>query len=161
MTMPYDQRAPEERLWTKVLKTDHCWLWLGSKSPKGYGAIQIRGKRLYVHRLTYEWLIGPIPDGLTLDHLCGTRNCVRPTHLEPVTRGENALRGGGPSALNARKIACHKGHPFDERNTLYLRDDERACRECRRINQRRSWPRRSAIRTARRLAALTERADKP
>ena len=84
----------EVRFWAKVTKTDRCWLWTGATTPKGYGQFSARASRhTYAHRYAYELLVGGIPDGLTIDHLCKTRNCVRPDHMEVVTRGENTRRG--------------------------------------------------------------------
>jgi HNH endonuclease len=102
-----------------------CWLWRGyvSKST-GYGGLGIRG--LLAHRLIYEELIGPIPKGLQIDHLCRVRRCVNPWHLEPVTRKVNILRGEGRAALNARKTACPKGHAYD----LVLASGSRWCSRC-------------------------------
>ncbi len=72
---------------------DGCWRWTGSVTPQGYGmfAFSDEGKR--AHRVMYELLVGPIPEGLTLDHLCRVRHCVNPEHLEPVTLAENVRRG--------------------------------------------------------------------
>jgi len=81
-------------------------------------------------------LVGPIPAGLQLDHLCRNRACVRPDHLEPVRSRENTLRGFGPSAINARKTVCAHGHPFDEANTGRSPNGRRFCRECGRIRAR-------------------------
>jgi hypothetical protein len=96
-----------ERFWAKVKKTSNCWLWTGSLS-RGYGRVRDRrsGKSVPVHRIAYELLVGPIPDGLTIDHLCRVRCCVNPTHLQPVTNRENILRGNGPAALSARRTSC-------------------------------------------------------
>lgn len=71
-----------------------CWLWRGSLNEAGYGLIFDTAQRrpLLVHRLSYETLVGPIPEGLHLDHLCRTRSCLNPTHLEPVTAAENNRR---------------------------------------------------------------------
>ncbi len=66
-------------------------------------------------------VVGQIPSGLTLDHLCRVRNCVNPAHLEPVTHRENTLRGDGVTAINARKTSCHRGHPFAGENLYVLR----------------------------------------
>lgn len=70
-----------------------CWLWPGYRSGLGYGRIRVAGKLLYVHRVAYEWAKGPIPEGLTIDHLCSVRPCCNPEHLEAVSRGDNARRG--------------------------------------------------------------------
>lgn len=75
-----------------------CWIWQGSVSNTGYGRIGSR----YAHRVSYERSNGPIPDGLTIDHLCRTTLCVNPDHLEPVTHRENVLRGMSPGAIAYR-----------------------------------------------------------
>lgn len=69
-----------------------CWLWTGTRNRGGYGDFRMPEGPRRAHRLAYENLVGPIPEGLELDHLCRVRNCVNPQHLEPVTRSENARR---------------------------------------------------------------------
>ena len=100
----------------------------------GYGVIRGRvpdNEKLYlVHRLTYELIRGPIPEGLQIDHLCRVRACVNPNHMELVTQSENIRRGMAPSAINARKTHCYKGHPFSEENTYVSPKGERYCRTC-------------------------------
>jgi hypothetical protein len=71
------------------------------------------GKVRLAHRVIYEYLVGPIPDGLSIDHLCRVRHCVNPAHLEPVTHRENVLRGQAPTAVNGRKTRCKRGHEFN------------------------------------------------
>lgn len=92
------------------------------------------------HRVVYEHELGPIPAGLTLDHLCRVRSCVNPAHLEPVTIGVNVLRGNTFAARQVALTACPAGHPYDVTNT-YVRQGERRgereCRTCRRIEQSR------------------------
>ena len=88
-----ERLTPEARFWSKVEKTETCWIWRGARDDKGYGSLGINGKILRAHRVSYEWLIGPIPEGLVLDHLCRVPPCVNPAHLEPVTQGENSRRG--------------------------------------------------------------------
>lgn len=105
---------------------EECWLWTASIHPTGYGQFQL-GR---AHRVAYELRNGPIPDGLTLDHLCRVRNCVNPDHLEPVTRKVNILRGMGLSAQRARQTHCTRGHPFDEANTHIRPNGTRRCRAC-------------------------------
>jgi hypothetical protein len=94
------------RIWKRVTKTPTCWLWDGALSSYGYGLIKaIPGKSpLRVHRLTYEAEKGPIPDGLELDHLCSTRRCCRPSHLEAVTHAEN-MRRAHRSKKRAKRLA--------------------------------------------------------
>lgn len=147
----------EARFWGKVLKTRDCWLWLG-KLVNGYGRFtgRVTTNRIErAHRAAYEMFVGPIPDGLTLDHLCHTndptcpggsscphRRCVNPAHLEPCTRGENSLRGNSEPAINARKSACDNGHPFEPSNT-YLWQGQRHCQTCRQDQNRKTVQRRS------------------
>jgi len=84
-----------DRFWSKVNKTNTCWLWEGTVENTGYGSFAVsHTKGVLAHRLAYELSVGEIPSGLTLDHLCRVRNCVNPDHLEPVTCAENIRRGG-------------------------------------------------------------------
>jgi hypothetical protein len=119
-----------ERFWTCVEKTDSCWLWTASTS-RGYGIfswqIDHRRHTVQAHRYAYQQIIGAIPDGLQLDHLCRIRRCVRPSHLEPVTNLENQRRG-----LRANATHCINGHPFDAENTYVKPDGGRQCKTCRR-----------------------------
>lgn len=136
------KNAPfEVRFWAKVNKTDFCWLWSASKFKTGYGQF---GAGKYAHRIAYEMIVGPIPEGMVIDHLCRVRHCVNPDHLEPVSNKTNLLRGVGFSGVNSRKTHCSKGHPFDEQNTYYSAKGYRACRTCHRIS----------VRDAKRLEAL-------
>ena len=81
----------EERFWSKVNKTDTCWIWTAAKNQDGHGRFR-HGRLVLAHRFAYELLVGPIPKGLDLDHLCQNPACVNPAHLEPVTRKENTRR---------------------------------------------------------------------
>lgn len=78
-----------QRFWSKVNKTDTCWLWTAGVFKKGYGAFRYEGKTAYAHRVSWEWENGPIPEGSVIDHMCHTRNCVRPSHLRLVSVKEN------------------------------------------------------------------------
>jgi len=139
--------ADLERFRSKINKTAQHWEWIGTiHRQTGYGCFRVPGAQLLAHRVAWELLAGPIPDGLTLDHIkerCGLRSCVKvladefgPAHLEPVTRGENSLRGDGPTALNARKTHCPRGHSYEH---AY---GQRICRECLRKSARESARRR-------------------
>lgn len=134
----------EERFWAKVSRegpvSTHrpelgpCWTWTAARTKGGYGTFGT-GSRL-VHRISYELLVGPIPEGLELDHLCRNRQCVRPEHLEPVTPKENQRRGFSVSGLNARKAHCDSGHEFNEANTHLTKNGARRCRACARERMR-------------------------
>lgn len=109
-----------------------CWLWTGPVTPKGYGR---QGSRL-AHRVVYERLVGPIPKGLTLDHLCRQPGCVRPSHLEPVTMRVNLLRGDTVTAANAAVTECPQGHAYDATNTYVTKQGVRQCRPCHAARER-------------------------
>lgn len=123
--------------WDLVDKTGECWLWQGAVNHDGYA---MDSDKRRVHRLTYEALVGPIPPGLVLDHLCRVRHCVRPDHLEPVTQAENLARGRTLAAANAAKTHCGRGHELagDNLTTQVGRKGKiwRGCRECKRMTDR-------------------------
>lgn len=98
-----------EQFWTKVEKTDSCWLWMAGRSGN-YGCLSWLGKRAWAHRVAYQIVKGPIPKGLTIDHLCRNTKCVNPNHLEAVTTEKNVLRGESPPAKRARQRVCKRGH---------------------------------------------------
>lgn len=125
-------RIDQKKLLTKIrLAPSGCWLWTGATYPAGYGKTGVDGRTLLAHRVSYELFVGPIPEGLQLDHLCRVRNCVNPAHLEPVTAAENTLRGNGPAAVNARKSSCVRGHPLSGNNLYVCPRGRRECRKCR------------------------------
>lgn len=134
--------TPEERFWSKVEKTPTCWLWHGATDTKGYGHVWVgrRGedtwRQVRAHRLAYELKVGPIPEGMTLDHLCRNRICVNPEHLEPVTLRENILRGDSIAARHALMTHCPQGHAYDLFNTYFRPSGARACRLCRALYSR-------------------------
>jgi len=106
-----------------------CWIWIG-RTERGYGRVNYRGSRIRVHRLVYEHMVGPIPEGLTLDHLCRVRACANPEHLEPVDPVTNAGRGNSPPALNSRKTHCVRGHPLTGEHLTNHPDGRRRCKTC-------------------------------
>lgn len=130
----YEEASPH-RMWSRVEHSGDCWLWTGA-TANGYGRIRIGGRSVSTHRAAYELLIGPIPDGLQIDHLCRNKLCCNPAHLEPVTVRENLLRGDTFNARNAAKTVCHLGHPLSGDN-LYIAVGRRHCRTCRREASRR------------------------
>lgn len=129
-----DQRL-RERFWAFVEEDPetHCWVWQGRINAKGYSAFGLWGGQVRGHILSYELMVGPVPEGLVVDHLCRNRACINPGHLEPVTNRENILRGKGAAARNARKTECSKGHPFDGVDNR----GQRTCSVCARDAQRR------------------------
>ncbi len=122
---------------SRVVKSDGCWLWTGYLTRGGYGRLYIGSYRYeYTHRLAYEEAVGPIPDGLELDHLCRNHACCNPAHLEAVTHRENIRRGAGPdhcrrlSAAKSARPACPRGHLWTEANTYTRPSGRRYCRTC-------------------------------
>lgn len=126
-------RAGELPAVVDMVVVGDCWEWQGNVSTDGYGRVEIDGRAWLVHRLFYEALVGPIPDGLQIDHLCRNRSCVNPDHLEPVTMQEN-IRRGAPGAWERRqrRTHCKKGHRYDGHDGV-----KRYCSVCRRNSKRR------------------------
>jgi hypothetical protein len=120
----------EERLWGRVAKDGDCWLFPVAEGNR-YGRIMVEGRVKMAHRLAYELAVGPISEGLTIDHLCRRTACINPAHLESVTVAENILRGDGPAARNRKKTRCLRGHVYDEANTYRAADGSRKCKACR------------------------------
>lgn len=128
-----------------AISGDNCWIWQGALTKPtrpgtgGYALANVGGKTTLLHRAMYEHVIGPIAPGATLDHLCRARNCVNPSHLEPVTSQENILRGYGPTAENAIKTHCPQGHLYDGANLYVDKSGRRHCRVCRRARSNQWW----------------------
>lgn len=123
----------EQRFWQGVRKSDYCWEWSGARSSGGYGRVPSGGRdALYAHRFAYELLVGPIPEGLQIDHLCRNRACCNPIHLEPVTPAENVRRGAA-GRLRVPTTHCPHGHPMTESNVYLSKHGgytSRICRVC-------------------------------
>jgi hypothetical protein len=129
------QRTPMvDRFWAKVRPTGFCWEWTGAKDSHGYGVFRTEGKNDRSHRVAYTLLVGAIPAGLHLDHLCRNTSCCNPDHLDPVTPRVNYLRGQSPAAQTHRLGVCRRGHTMAD---AYVRPDTgaRMCRECCRIRK--------------------------
>lgn len=125
-----------ERFWRRVEKTETCWLWTG-RLAEGYGITSYQGRNQRAHRVSWIMANGPIPEGLTIDHLCRVRNCVNPAHMEPVPNTENVRRGNGLFVSNARKTHCKHGHEFSSENTRHAPNGSRVCIRCSKDNSRR------------------------
>lgn len=129
------------RLWSKVVVypgDNACWGWADVLSTAGYAYLGVggrKGRKLLARRILYQLTIGPIPEGMDLDHLCRNRWCVRPDHQEPVPRRINLLRGQTVTARNARATHCPQGHRYDIFNTV-LYYNRRYCRTCSNIRRR-------------------------
>jgi hypothetical protein len=123
-----------DRFWSMIspLPYTGCWIWTGSRYPVGYGKVHWQGKKQGAHRVVYTLLVGPIPDGLVIDHLCRVRACVNPQHLEAVTFRENVLRGESPSVVAGRTGYCKKGHRLggDNVHPSVAARGKQDCRTC-------------------------------
>ena len=124
--------ALPDRMVEKVRTDGSCWTWLGAVTENGYGQMWFDGKPRRPHRVAYLLLVGEIPDGLTIDHLCRNKLCVNPAHMEPVTSAENKRRW-------ARLItACKRGHDYTQENTGRNSRGQRHCKRCIRESRQRA-----------------------
>lgn len=124
------------RLLAKVDAAGVCWEWTAHVRSDGYGQFHRCPdyRAVVAHRRAWELLVGPIPGGMVLDHLCKNRVCVNPDHLEPVTQGVNVRRGAS-GARYAARTHCPRGHEYSEANTR-RHNGKRFCRTCARERQR-------------------------
>lgn len=156
MTPRIEQLPPNMQ--SKIVPHGECWLWAGALNSRGYSSVADgKGGTVLAHRRAYELLVGPIPDGLTIDHLCRTKACVNPLHLEPVTGAENTRR------KLALQTHCKHGHPLSGEN-LHIRVrpnglEFRECLTCRRANSRRYYDTNYVPATGRRRAKRALRID--
>lgn len=136
-----DARLPK-RFWEKLtIDANDCWLF-GGWLDNGYGRFSVRGVDTRAHRLAWETLVGPIPTGLVIDHLCRVRSCCNPAHLEPVTHQVNILRGEAPSANLARRTHCSEGHELLGENLVkHMLPARRKCRICHLAEKRKQYHR--------------------
>ncbi len=145
MTRP----TTEDRFWAKVDKNGPlppirpdlgpCWLWKGKLTRKGYAQFSIKNgypghpqgwEPVAAHRFAYELQVGPIPDGLCIDHLCFVRHCMNGAHLEAVTLAVNTLRSNSPTMLLHRANRCAKGHDLTVHGYNRPTGTGRFCRTC-------------------------------
>ncbi len=139
--------AQIDRFWSKVDKSGECWIWTGWLKHNGYGMFDLqlpdgRWIKRIAARVAYELCVGPLVEGLTIDHMkevCSSRACVRPSHLRQITRGANVLAGNTLAAQNKAKTHCVNGHAFTEEN-IYIppkRPGRRYCKQCQRDRDKR------------------------
>src|SRR6266581_3341479 len=139
MTIKYKDFSLMDRFWSRVDVRDvaACWSWLAGRATAGYGVVWTGRCVELAHRLAYQLTVGPIPDGLVIDHLCSNKVCCNPSHMEPVSRGENRARAplAGVAELHAAQDRCINGHEFTRISDRGERLPGRArlnrvCREC-------------------------------
>lgn len=161
-----DRLTPEQveslhrRLWPKIDASGDCWEWTRAVDKGGYGVFgylhttdTTRNGR--VHRIVWNILVGPIPQGLVMDHLCRNHRCCNPDHLEPVTDAVNLSRSLATyQAIRRQMLACGKGHPFDEANTYVdVRPNGVITRQCRKCHNNHEKARTARLRAQREAAA--------
>lgn len=134
--LDHQRPSREDYFLSAFERTESCWLWNRKIAVSGYG--QFSGDSLLAHRYSYELFVGPIPDDLQIDHLCGVKRCVNPAHLEAVTRKENLRRRDLAYGILSAVTACPQGHPYDDANTYRHASGRRQCRACSRERAQRN-----------------------
>jgi hypothetical protein len=138
-----DDRLPE-RFWSKCIPEPNsgCWLWIGATTDHGYASVRWRNRMRIAHRISYAIIVGPIDPDLVIDHLCRTRCCVNPAHMEPVTMAVNTARGFNSIAVAAATRAraaslthCFRGHELTPSNVVRRPNGGRSCRRCTNIRK--------------------------
>ncbi len=122
-------------IWDQLEVAD-CWKFTGNRRSgrnQQYGRVKHKGREYAAHRFVWELLVGPIPPGLVIDHLCRNPLCCNPDHLEPVTQAENIRRGATgkyQTRPNLDKTHCPQGHPYSGDNLRLRKNGHRTCRTC-------------------------------
>ena len=125
----------EEKFWSRVKKTENCWLWTGTHVEQGYGYFSLRGKSVLAHRFSYQLKFGNIPAGLQLDHTCRVKDCVNPAHLEAVTHSENQRRKWG-YRNNTPKTKCVRNHPLNKESIYVDKRGRKSCKSCKALSSK-------------------------
>lgn len=120
-----------------------CQIFQGKINNRGYGEFTVKGRSVLAHRYSYELQVGPIPEGLEIDHLCRVTTCCNHEHLEVVTHAENVRRRDMANGTGSAKTHCPQGHPYDEENTSH-RNGRRHCKACARARAKRNYDRKKS-----------------
>ncbi|WP_369811150.1 HNH endonuclease signature motif containing protein [Hymenobacter mellowenesis] len=141
-------RSVEERFWEKVvIRQEGCWKWLAATTKGGYGRFKVGKFLAMAHKVSYQFINGPIPEGLLVRHTCDNPTCVNPAHLELGTQKDNMqdriIRGRNPSLL---KTHCKQGHLFSPENTYKDPDGTRRCKTCQKVCEAKSAQKKAIIR---------------
>jgi hypothetical protein len=126
-----------DRLLSKTKIVDGCIEFTGSVQTGGYGQMGIKGRPYLTHKLAYEWLIGEVPSGLELDHICRNKKCLNTEHLEPVTHSENLIRRGlkGKKINKPERTHCRRGHRLTVENIYMRKNGVKQCQICRKMTR--------------------------